>query len=65
LYISVSDNGIGFDLKKISTKGIGLSNIKNRAQLIHAETRLTSEINKGTQLIIKIPQNNEKNYRNS
>ena len=65
LYISVSDNGIGFDPKKISTKGIGLSNIKNRAQLIHAETRLTSEINKGTQLIIKIPQNNEKKYRNS
>lgn len=59
LYISVSDNGIGFDVEKNQTEGIGLMNIKNRVKLINAESSLTSVINEGTQLTIKIPKHHE------
>jgi two-component system NarL family sensor kinase len=52
LKIVAKDNGIGFssDVKK---KGIGLSNIKKRAQLIGAEIQFSSEKNKGTSLEIQ------------
>ncbi|WP_111707036.1 sensor histidine kinase [Lutibacter citreus] len=51
--ISAVDNGIGFDLKNNSKeKGIGLINIKSRAELIGAELNLVSEVEKGTKLYI-------------
>ncbi len=50
LQINAEDNGVGFDTSKVNTKkGIGLSNIKNRAKLIGAKVQITSEKNKGTQ----------------
>ncbi len=50
LKINAEDNGVGFDTSKVNTKkGIGLSNIKNRAKLIGAKVQITSEKNKGTQ----------------
>lgn len=53
LGILAEDNGIGFDLEDTSKeKGIGLLNIKSRAELIGAKLRLTSEENKGTKLYI-------------
>ena len=55
LYITVHDNGIGFDTSDQNLKGLGLINIENRAKLIKAEAKLTSANNKGTQLSIKIP----------
>lgn len=52
LVISAKDNGVGFstDTKK---DGIGLINIKKRADLIGAEIQFLSEKNKGTLLEIK------------
>lgn len=64
LYITVSDNGIGFDVEKNQTEGIGLMNIKNRVKLINAQSSLTSVINKGTQLTIKIPKHHETLHSN-
>jgi signal transduction histidine kinase len=51
LNIMAKDNGIGFssDVKK---EGIGLINIKKRAQLIGAEIKFLSEENRGTLLEI-------------
>ena len=51
LLITAKDNGVGFssDEKK---EGIGLINIKNRAKLIGADVKFTSEKNKGTTLEI-------------
>ena len=50
--IIAKDNGIGFEMKRIRYKGIGLQNIKARAKLINAKAKLKSEPKKGTSLII-------------
>ncbi len=57
LKINAEDNGVGFDASKIhSFKGIGLSNIYNRAKLIGAKVVINSQEGKGTRfsLIYKI-----------
>ncbi|MCW9037802.1 ATP-binding protein, partial [Altibacter sp.] len=49
LQIVAQDNGIGFDTSENSIKkGIGLSNIRNRAKLIGADVKITSIPNEGT-----------------
>lgn len=57
LLLSVSDNGIGFDLNKQGTEqsGMGLNNIKNRASMIKGLTTIESEPGKGTSISISIP----------
>ncbi|WP_299108207.1 ATP-binding protein [uncultured Tenacibaculum sp.] len=50
--IKAEDNGVGFEVKKVMMKGIGLKNIKTRAKLINAEAKLRSVPEKGTTLII-------------
>jgi len=53
LEINITDNGVGFDVKKPSKEtGIGLQNIKNRAKLIGATLDFSSEEQKGTQMKI-------------
>jgi len=53
LTIEASDNGIGFDAAKMETfKGIGLSNIRNRAKLIKAEASINSKKGEGTQFYL-------------
>ncbi|MAP54275.1 ATP-binding protein [Altibacter sp.] len=50
LQIIARDNGVGFDTSESTIKkGIGLSNIRNRARLIGADVKITSEPNEGTQ----------------
>jgi signal transduction histidine kinase len=50
--IIAKDNGIGFEINKTKSKGIGLQNIKARAKLINAKVKMKSEPKKGTSLII-------------
>ena len=51
LHIEARDNGIGFDTNEIDPgKGIGLSNILNRAELIGADVEINSKEGKGTHL---------------
>lgn len=53
LEISLKDNGIGFDMEDNSKeKGIGLINMKTRAELIGAKLSLESAENDGTKLYI-------------
>ena len=50
LTIMAKDNGVGFDMSRSNEhKGIGISNIKNRAKLIHADVKISSRIGMGTQ----------------
>lgn len=51
LYLSISDNGIGFDTS-LKTESSGLQNMKNRAELLNADFSHTSVIGEGTQLIL-------------
>ena len=53
LIVNVKDNGVGFDVNN-STEGIGLKNIRERSKTINAEINIKSEINNGTEIILKI-----------
>jgi signal transduction histidine kinase len=51
LTIRAKDNGIGFDVSKINGhKGIGISNIMNRAKLINADVKIISNKGEGSRL---------------
>jgi signal transduction histidine kinase len=57
LNITAEDNGIGFDINDTSKQlGIGLMNIKSRAELIGAKIDLKSKENSGTKLYISCPK---------
>ena len=58
LFIQVKDDGVGFDINiydEIKNEGIGLSNMKKRAELIGADFSLNSVLHKGTNLNLFIP----------
>lgn len=52
LEIIAEDNGVGFEMKEIIRQGIGLQNIKKRAELIKANLKLDSKPKEGTLLKI-------------
>ncbi len=52
----IEDNGIGFDMKAMEGKGLGLNNIVNRAKLIGGNATINSSINNGTSITFKIPK---------
>jgi two-component system, NarL family, sensor kinase len=54
--LSVSDDGIGFDARKlnVSETGIGLTNLYSRATLINAKICLQSSPGKGTTISVEI-----------
>lgn len=49
LLVSVSDDGVGFDTAERKS-GVGITNIKSRAELYNGIMQLTSLVGKGTQL---------------
>lgn len=52
--LEIKDDGIGFDHSKTLSKGIGLTNMKNRAKIINADFIIESKKNKGTQVKITL-----------
>ncbi|MDD4213146.1 MAG: histidine kinase, partial [Bacilli bacterium] len=58
IYIKVSDDGIGFDSSTLNaTKRVGTENIRNRLNLhLNATLTIASQVNVGTESIIKIPK---------
>ena len=52
-----TDNGVGFNPLKISSKndGLGLENIKSRIDMLKGELEINSAAGKGTSIIMKIP----------
>jgi two-component system NarL family sensor kinase len=57
-YITVEDNGIGFDVSVKST-GMGLRNIKNRVEILKGKLEIESALNKGTSAYIELKVKNE------
>lgn len=53
---SIYDNGLGFDIKTKST-GIGMENIRRRANLLSGEFRLNSAPGEGCEIEVDIPVN--------
>jgi two-component system NarL family sensor kinase len=53
--ITAEDNGRGFDSSTAdNTKGIGLSNIRNRVALLHGKMDLNTAVNEGTSINIEL-----------
>ena len=58
----IYDNGNGFDIKATG-KGIGLSNIKKRAESFEGKFILNSEPGKGCEILVEIPlENNDRDF---
>jgi two-component system, NarL family, sensor kinase len=55
LELTIEDDGIGFDIKKIKSDGIGLNNIKNRIHQLDGTLDIESQHMKGTLISIQIP----------
>lgn len=53
LYLSIKDNGVGFKVSKLKS-GIGLKNMESRAVSINGRLKISSEINKGTKVSLKV-----------
>lgn len=53
LEVIAEDDGVGFEIEKVTNRGIGLQNMKSRAKLINAEINLDSIPKQGTTLKIK------------
>lgn len=53
LYLNIADDGVGFNVEK-SKSGIGLKNIQSRVESINGKLKISSEINKGTKVFIKV-----------
>jgi len=63
--LQITDNGIGFDASQLDSKnydgfGLGLRNMYNRADIIHADFKLTSTLEKGTTVFVTLELNNAK-----
>ena len=55
-YISIEDNGIGFDKSKIkSFSGLGLKNIKNRVTMLRGKLQIETTKNNGSVFNIELP----------
>jgi signal transduction histidine kinase len=56
--LQVVDNGKGFDVQSVSeTGGMGLTNLKDRAQKLKAQLEITSILEKGTSIKIVVHPN--------
>lgn len=55
LVLIAEDNGNGFDLSMSSRKGIGLSSIKNRVELLNGTFSINTAPGQGTQVKITLP----------
>jgi PAS domain S-box-containing protein len=54
LILEIIDDGKGFD-PSITRKGVGILNIKNRAEIFNGKAEIFSQHNKGCRLIISFP----------
>ena len=57
LFLSIKENGIGFDYEaaKMKNNGLGLNSIEKKVKLIDGSFDILSTPNKGTQIVIQIP----------
>lgn len=54
MYLTLEDNGNGFDFEKLGRGGNGLKNMKRRAQNIGGKVVFSSSPNKGSILVIRV-----------
>lgn len=59
IFLIVSDNGIGFDMKQKTREGFGILGMKERIKLLEGQIVIQSALGKGTKLFLSIPLNGE------
>jgi len=52
--LEITDDGNGFDIKKIDNSGLGLRNMKERAALANGKIKITSKIGAGTTIVVSV-----------
>ena len=55
IQVIVKDDGIGFEEIGITLGGNGLSNMKHRAEELHADFKIESGHNQGTSMVLQFP----------
>jgi len=55
LFLTVEDDGCGFNPKDLEMKGLGLKNIENRVALLQGSVEIESHFGQGTTVNIEIP----------
>lgn len=60
LMLDIEDDGVGFDLDRLprgpaAARGLGLSGMKERVELVEGEFRLQSRLGGGTRIAVQIP----------
>lgn len=53
--IVVKDDGIGFDPQVVKDHSFGILGMKERIEILNGTITITSEINRGTTVLFKIP----------
>jgi PAS domain S-box-containing protein len=59
-FVTLRDNGIGFDMATLQSHGMGLSNVRSRIRPYNGEVEIISEPGKGTRYEISIPVKDNK-----
>jgi signal transduction histidine kinase len=54
LTITYQDNGQGFDLEKLSKRGLGLKNIESRVSMIHGKLEYLTDLEKGMGIVLSV-----------
>jgi signal transduction histidine kinase len=54
LHMRIADNGVGFEVKDIK-QGIGLANMKRRAELFSGKLHINTSLGQGCEIMIIIP----------
>ena len=60
IYLSIDDDGDGFNVSQINSPGIGLELMKYRARAIGGSLNISSKPGKGTEISLKLPRINNK-----
>ena len=57
LVVTITDNGVGFDSKRLlnGSHGLGLLGMKERVALVHGNLHVVSEVGKGTKVVVLVP----------
>lgn len=55
IILRITDDGVGFDLKKVNKQGIGLYSMKERANVLGGTMDIISKIGEGTEIRVVIP----------
>lgn len=52
IFLSVTDNGKGFDVEKAKTKGLGLKNLESRTEILKGSFKFRSKPKKGATFVL-------------